>query len=165
MSREIIVDKAKAIKVIKNAGQWLKDSGREVSFWWEPSNLDSDFFSKFAKDNEFYVVLENGKPVGAAIIQEAQNLQDWSSVDVESYTPAIYLHYLAVERDWAKKGISDSLLDVAKEIAKAEDVNLVRLDTNADEPKLRGVYEDYGFKPVKELDEGDHRTILYELKV
>lgn len=56
------------------------------------------------------------------------------------------------------------LLDLAKEIAREKSKSLIRLDTNADEPKLRELYEDYGFKAVKELDEEDgHRTVLYEL--
>ncbi len=157
----------KAIEVIKHAGECLKQSGKDVSYWWDPKNLSASFFNDFSKPEEFYVMVKDGKTAGAVILQTEQTLQDWSSVDgvgLVNRSRAVYVHYLAVEREFAGKGISQMLLDFAKKLTREKNRYLIRLDTNADEPKLKELYEGYGFKAVGELDEEDgHRTVLYEM--
>jgi ribosomal protein S18 acetylase RimI-like enzyme len=160
---QIVKSKAKAIEIIKDVSWWLKSSGKEVSEWWDPERIDHHFFDEYAKDSDFYVLEVDKTPVATAIIQEDQKLQDWSSVDDVVKRKAIYIHYLSVDRRFAGEGWGYKLIDHAKEVGKAKNIRLLRLDTNYDQPKLTQLYEDYGFQRVKILDEDGHRTVLYEL--
>ncbi len=125
-------DKAKAIKIIKDVSRWLRESGKEVSEWWDADKIDEHFFDKYAKDTDFYVLDIDGIPAATVILQEQQNLQDWSEVDGVSKPTALYVHYLSVDRKFAGSGASYMLLDVAKREAKSRGLSRIRLDTNAD---------------------------------
>src|SRR6185312_11334614 len=100
-----------------------------------------------------YVVLVKGVPAAAAIIQEHQTLQDWSAVDGGTEPKALYVHYVAVARDFAGQGLPKAMLEFAASLARDKGITTLRLDTNADEPKLRGIYESCGFNEVTVLNE------------
>lgn len=161
----IVQDKAKAIEIIKGVCKWLDSTGREVDDWWNADKMDEHFFDEYAQDSDFYVLEVDGEPAATAIIQAKQNMQDWSAIDGDSETRAIYIHYLCVDRRFAGQGYAQMLMDHAKELAGRNNIKLLRLDTNYDKPKLKKLYEDYGFKNVKVLDEPAHRTVLYELNL
>ncbi len=64
-----------AISVIRGAGAWLLESGKNPSKWWQLQNLTPEFLLQYAKPEEFYVVLVNKKPAAAAILQRSQTLK------------------------------------------------------------------------------------------
>ncbi len=164
MNVEIIQDQDKAIEVLRHVSRWMRANGLDFSEWWDPDRFSRDFFKPYAAPEDFYVAEVNGKPAACIILQNTQqNMQDWTSIDGESTPPALYLHYLAVDREYANQGISQELLKFTDRLAKKLKLPRVRLDTNADEPKLRKLYEDFGYKELIILEEENHgRTVLYE---
>lgn len=162
---EIRADAPAAIEVIKHVGTWMLEAGLHPSEWWLPENMNSDFLGEYAQPDEFFVVTMDGEPAASAIIQTEQNAQDWSSVDGVDTPPALYVHWVAVARKFAGQGLPRILIDFAEEQARLKDRPVIRLDTNADEPKLRALYESLGFTSVGIIDEGDERTVLYEKPV
>ncbi len=162
---EVGVDMAGAVDIIRNVAEWMQGVGLVHDGWWEPENMNVAFLGQYAKPDEFFVARLDGKPAAAAIIQAEQSLQDWGAVDNGSTPPALYLHYVAVEREFAGRGLPRELMQHAENLAKEKGIPALRLDTNADESKLRKVYEDFGFKEVKILEEDGNRTVLYEKQV
>ena len=65
---ETVNDIDKAILVLRDAGKWLKESGQHVSKWWDLENLNKEFLLKYAKPEEFYVLITNNKPAAAEIL-------------------------------------------------------------------------------------------------
>jgi nicotinamidase-related amidase/ribosomal protein S18 acetylase RimI-like enzyme len=153
-----------ATRIIKHAGQWMRD--RKVgnySKWWDPDRISTELLGHYAKPNEFYVVRVNGQAAAAAILQTEQSLQDWGSIDRDTVPPlAVYLHYVAVERNFAGHGLVGMLVETAEQLARQNHAGVLRLDTNAQEPKLCSLYEGLGFERVGTAQEGDHLTAFYE---
>lgn len=151
-----------AIAVMCAAGQWMLDTDKEVSKWWDLDNLNRDFLFQYAKREEFYVGIIDHQPVVAAILQEGQDAQDWKKVDGKQALRAVYIHWLCVDPNFAGKGLSGKILEYATTLAKNRGVDLLRVDTNANEQKLRDLYEKNGFTCVAEIDEEYRKTALYE---
>lgn len=59
---------------------------------------------------------------------------------------AIYIHRLAVRRVAAGGGVSSALLRHAAQIATARGARFLRLDCESSRPRLRALYERFGFK-------------------
>ena len=154
-----------AISVIHGVGKWLEESGKKPSKWWKPENLNSEFLLKYAKSDEFYAALVDGEPAAAAILQLDQNSQDWQSVDKDKPRPALHIHWLCVDRKFAGMNLPKTITDFAEKLAKEKGINLLRVDTNAEEIKLRKIYEDLGFQLVTVEQEDYRKTAFYEKRI
>jgi len=162
---DIIQDMDQAISVLRNVSRWMEDSGKNPSKWWKLENLNSDFLSQYAKPEEFYVALVDKKPAAAAIIQANQNSQDWSFIDKGKSTTAMYIHWLCVDRQFAGMGLPKIMVDFAERQARDRNIKLLRVDTNADEMKLRSIYEKLGFHLVTIKKENYRKTAFYQKDV
>lgn len=156
-----------ATEVIRHAGAWMRDSNlSNYSDWWDPDQVSADMLRKYAEPDDFYVVEVDGHPAAAAILQSEQSMQDWSAVDKDNEPPkAIYMHYIAVEREHAGQGLVGDLVSKAAQLAKKRGASLLRLDTNADEPKLCSLYEGLGFVRVGTEQEEAHTTAFFEKNI
>ncbi|MBU1326846.1 GNAT family N-acetyltransferase [Patescibacteria group bacterium] len=165
MSTEIHQDINKAILIVRDAGRWLKESGKNPSKWWLLKNLNKKFLLKYAKPEEFYVALVDNKPAAAAVLQFSQKAQDWKSIDKDKLKSVLYIHWLCVHRKFAGKGFPKIMVDFAEKLAKEKNVKLLRADTNAKEMKLRKIYEDLGFNFVGVEQENYRHTAFFQKKI
>lgn len=161
----VIKDIDLAISVMRNAGKWLQESGKNPSKWWQLKNLNRKFLLQYAKPQEFYVVLVNKKPAAAAIVQPSQEAQDWKNIDKNNPQRALYIHWLCVHREFASMGLPKVIINFATELARKKNIGLLRADTNADELKLCKIYEDLGFHQVAVEQEDYRRTAFYQKRV
>jgi len=161
----ILNDMNKAIDVMRKAATWLLESGKNPSKWWRLENLNSKFLLQYAKSSEFYVLLIDKKPAAAAIFQTNQNSQDWQSIDKNNHKHALYIHWLCVDPVFSGKGLPKLMVEFAKTKAKENNIGLLRVDTNANEIKLRQIYEKLGFSLVAIEKEDYRETAFYEKKV
>ena len=165
MNLNFFNDVDKTIFVLRDAAKWLLSSGKKPSKWWQLKNLNKKFLFQYAKPEEFYVGLVDSKPAIAAILQINQKAQDWSNIDKDKLTPALYIHWLCVSRDFAGKGFPLEMVNFASKLAIRNKVNLLRLDTNAKEKKLRKMYRNLGFKLAGLFKEDYRTTALYQKKI
>lgn len=146
---KIVQDVEQAILVMRDAGRWLKESEKNPSKWWQLKNLKKKFLFQYAKPKEFYVVLVGGKPAAAAILQFSQKV--------------LYIDWLCVARRFAGQGLPKIIIDFAKKNASEKNIKSIQVDTNADETKLRKIYEDLGFKLVEIIQEDYRETAFYQI--
>lgn len=165
MAVKVIQDVDKSIFVMRDAGKWLEETGRNPSKWWQSKNLHREFLLQYAKPQEFYVALVDRRPAAAAIFQLSQSAQDWQSVDGNKPQEALYIHWLCVHRDFRGKNMSKVMVDFAEKLAKEKGVELLRADTSADQMKLRKIYEDLGFRLVAVEQEDYRKTAFYQKRV
>ena len=125
MGIEFVQDMDRTIAVMLNAGQWLLDSGKNPSKWWQPQNLNPEFLLNYASTNEFYVGLVEKEPAVGAILQLSQNAQDWQNINHDIAQNALYIHWLCVHRKFAGTGLPIKLGDFAVELAKEKGVELL----------------------------------------
>lgn len=161
-SLKIVQNVDQAISVMRDAGRWLFESGKNPSKWWILENLNRKFLFQYAKPQEFYAALVNRKPAAAAVLQINQNAQDWKAVDRDKPQSALYIHWLCVHRRFAGIGLPGVIVYFAEKLARKNNVALLRADTNAEEMKLRKIYEDLGFKLVAIEQENYRRTAFYQ---
>lgn len=161
-SVRIVQDINQAILVMRDAGKWLKESGKSPSKWWRLENLNRKFLLQYAKPEEFYVALVDGKPAAATVLQLHQNVQNWQNVDKGQPQTALYIHWLCVHRDFSGMGLPKVIIDFARKLADEKNVRILRVDTNAEETKLRKMYEELGFQLVVEEQEDYRKTAYYQ---
>jgi len=162
MTIDIIQDMKLAISVMRSVSKWLEDSGKNPSKWWKLENLNPEFLLKYAKPQEFFVAMVNKKPAAAAILQLNQNSQDWQSIDKDQPQKALYIHWLCVDREFAGKNLPRLMIDFAEKKSRENNINLLRVDTNASEMKLRKIYEELGFHLVAVEQEDYRQTAFYQ---
>lgn len=162
---KIIQNADMAITIMHNVGKWLVESGLNPEEYWLPENMNKDYLLKHVEPEEFYVVLVDDIPAASVVLQEDQRNQSWESVDKDKPKEALYFHWLAVNREFAGKGLPKIVLDFSKKEAKKRGYELIRLDTIASQPKLRKVYDDLGFIAVC-IGEGEFSdTVFYQMKI
>ena len=160
----IVQDMDTAIAVMREASNWLLTSGKKPNKWWHPDILNRDFLLRYIKPQEFFTIHVDGEPAAAAALQVTDTLQ-WEVIDKDRPKRALYIHWLCVARKYAGQGMPMRLLAYAEETARAQEVFFLRVDTDADKPKLRGMYESAGFVAIKELNEGYRRTVFYQKEI
>lgn len=162
----IIQDREKSIAVMLDAGTWLQESGKEPSLWWKPENMNQAFLSQHTEPEEFYTGLINGNPAASIVLQETERNQSWKPVDEDNPQTALYIHWLCVSRDFAGQGLPKKMIDFAIKEAKARGFNRLRLDTEADQPKLCHLYESFGFKLMStQVEDDGHQTAFYQMNL
>ena len=57
------------------------------------------------------------------------------------------------------------MIDFAEKKARENNINLLRVDTNASETKLRKIYEKLGFRLVAVEQEDYRQTAFYQKKI
>ena len=78
---------------------------------------------------------------------------------------ALYLHKLAVHPGWRARGLGAHMIAAAILETRAAERPWLRLDTAAERPKLRAIYEARGFVCVREGSMDGWPAAWYELKV
>ena len=165
LSVKFVQDVELAISVMRNAGEWLLESGKNPSKWWQPQNMNREFLLQHANPEEFYAGLVDRKPAVAAIFQFDQRNQDWTSVDKNQPQKALYIHWLCVYRGFAGKGLPKIMIDFAVKKALENNIKLLRADTNANMMKLRKIYKELGFTLVGIEKEDYRQTAFYQKKI
>lgn len=85
-----------------------------------------EFFEEDIKNNQLYVLLNNGEIVSAFVLSNTnsgENAVKWS----DNHAKAVYIDRLGVNVKYSKKGIGSLMIDKAKEIAKTLDAEYLRL--------------------------------------
>lgn len=161
----IIQDTDKAISVMYEVANWMKDKGIPLSKWWRPQNMSRAFLLQHAEPEEFYVAMVADQLAGSVILQETERNQSWRFIDGDVSKQALYLHWLCVARKFAGQGIPRVIVDFAVNEANKRGLKLLRLDTNAKEEKLCKLYESLGFHLMGTEQGGDNLTAFYQKKL
>ena len=122
-------------QIIKNMDE------QDIQIW--DDIYPCEFFEEDIKNNQLYVLLNNGEIVSAFLCKTntGENAVKWN----ENHAEAFYIDRLGDNVKYLKKGIGGLMLDKAKEVAKtfgAEYLRLFVVDVNIPATQL---YEKNGF--------------------
>jgi GNAT superfamily N-acetyltransferase len=142
--------------ILREAAQWLADSGRKL---WDESEFDAGDIAERAVRGELVLGFDDGRAVACSYLQ----VDDDAFWPVARVHEALYVHRLAVLRSQAGKGWSRRLLDWAAGEARRRGRTYLRLDTEV-RPKLIALYESAGFLRVDQepITVGTHRVVRFE---
>lgn len=145
-------------RILMEAGRWQEQLGAPL---WLDGELIPETIGAEIAAGLFFVAEYANDPAGTMKFQ----LEDQLFWPDAPNPDAAYIHRLAVRRRYAGKGISTALLACAVERARHLGRCFLRLDCDADRPKLRGIYESFGFRQHSYRQVGSYFVARYELDV
>jgi GNAT superfamily N-acetyltransferase len=148
--------------VLNEAAAWLAARNAAI---WHPDELAAAMLAPDVHAGFYYLALQSGEALQAA---EAAGVMRLTSEDPLFWPEAaageaLYVHRLAVRRTFAGATVSQTLLRFAAAEAKRRRCPALRLDCIASRPKLRALYERFGFRFHSERHVGPYHVARYEL--
>jgi len=144
--------------ILKEAARWLEQAGMPL---WRQDELEPTRIATDVGAGLFFLGEYSGDPAGTMKFQ----LDDpifWPDAYQEE---AAYVHRLAVRRRYAGAGLSTALLRWAVERTRALGRRYLRLDCDAARPRLRAIYERFGFRYHSDRQVGPYLVSRYEYDV
>lgn len=142
--------------VIREAAEWLTSKG--VPMWQGPAFERAAIAAGLA---DFYLAFHASDLAGVMKL-ETEDLLFWPEI---TKGDSLFIHQLAVRRAFSGGEISGDLLKFARAEALRRGLNYLRLDCAADRPKLRKIYEDFGFRYHSDRTVGPFMASRYEYKM
>lgn len=144
--------------ILHEAARWLEQTGQLM---WRDSELLPSRIAEDVRAGLFFLAVLSTEPAGTIKFQLEDPLF-WPDVP---HSDSAFVHRLAVRRRFAGTGVSTSLLNWAAERARSLKKRYLRLDCEAARPKLRAVYERFGFRHHSDRQVGTYFVSRYEYDV
>lgn len=145
------------VETLTEAADWVTQL--DGTTMWVEGELEEHRVRDEAAAGMFIVAEDEGQIVGAIRFQLEDQLF-WPDIDGSD---SAFVHRLAVRRAHAGRGISTALLQWAVDRARASGRRYLRLDCDADRPRLRALYEGFGFCLHSYRQVGAYYVSRYEL--
>jgi GNAT superfamily N-acetyltransferase len=151
-------DIEKVAEILCEAARWLEQSGMPM---WRGDELSPSRIAAYVDAGSFFIAECDGKAAGVVKFQLEDN-EFWPDVPQNN---SAFVHRLAVRRQFAGGEISSALLNWAVKRARSLGKVYLRLDCEASRPKLRAVYEKFGFIHHSDRQVGAYFVSRYEYRV
>jgi GNAT superfamily N-acetyltransferase len=151
-------DADKVADILREAARWLEQGS--LSMWRDDELLPSRIAADVAA-GLFFVAEYDGEAAGTVKFQ-LEDALFWPDVP---QAQSAFVHRLAVRRRFAGGNISSALLRWAVQRARSLGRRYLRLDCEASRPRLRGVYERFGFHHHSDRQVGPYFVSRYEYDV
>ncbi|CAM3427115.1 N-acetyltransferase domain-containing protein [Deinococcus saxicola] len=149
-------DSAAASSVLIAAALCLKARGEPL---WPESSLTPERLARHYPQEGWRVIWRGDVAIGCLCLLESDPLF-WPD---DSAGEALYLHKLAVHPEGRGQGLSALLLQEAVREAAERGRPWLKLDTATARPRLRAIYEDFGFQSVGQRTVKGFDVTLYQL--
>ena len=146
------------MSILTEAAWWQEQAGDPV---WLEGELTAEKIRAEVTAGLFFLAEFEGEPVGTVKFQLEDTLFWPDAPTVE----AAYVHRLAVRRSHAGKGVSVALMKWAAERVGELGRRLLRLDCDSNRPRLRAVYERFGFRHHSDRQVGRYFVARYEYDI
>ena len=125
--------------LLREAARWVDALGVVM---WDEGELDSARIAREVNAGQFFVAEVDGIVAGAIRFQLEDRLF-WPDIEQED---SAFVHRLVAARAYKGQGVSTALLEWSVEHARSLGKRFLRLDTDASRPKLKALYERFGFQ-------------------
>jgi GNAT superfamily N-acetyltransferase len=125
--------------MLEEASRWVDALGVVM---WDEGELDPERIRRETAAGQFFLAEIDGEPAGAVRFQLEDRLF-WPDLDDDD---SAFIHRLVVRRRYKGLGVSTALMEWAVSHARSMGKRYLRLDTDASRPKLRDLYERFGFQ-------------------
>jgi len=149
-------DMAEVSSVLIEAAQWLEQRGTPM---WREDELTMEQISSDIADGLFFVADCASEIVGTIKFQ-LQDTRFWPDAPAGQ---AAFVHRLAVRRTYSGGQLSAQFLHWSVDRATVLGRRYLRLDCEASRPRLRAVYERFGFRHHSDRQVGRYHVSRYEL--
>lgn len=151
-------DTAEVSDILKEAARWLDQSGMPL---WREGELEPASIAADVANDLFFIAEHLGS--GAGVVWPDDGIFELKSHD-EHMQPLLGAR-LAVRRRYAGTGLSTGILRWAADRTQSLGRRYLRLDCVASRPRLRAVYESFGFQHHDDRQVGPYFVSRYEYDV
>jgi predicted N-acetyltransferase YhbS len=144
--------------ILKEAARWLAESGMPI---WREEEMDVERILPDINSGLFYIAEYSGNAAGAMKFQMDDPIV-WPDARPQEAT---YIHRLAVRRRYAGTGLSQALLQWGVKQTQLIGRPYLRLDCHPFRPRLRAIYERFGFRHHSDAQVGPLLFSRYEYDV
>jgi GNAT superfamily N-acetyltransferase len=145
-------------EILLEAAAWLEQRGTPM---WRLDELAPERIAAEVAQGLF-ALARCDRDAAGTIRFELEDRLFWPDV---AEGEAAYVHRFAVRRRFAGGSVSSALLDWAVRRTRGAGRPYLRLDCEASRPRLRAVYEGFGFQYHSEHRVGPYLVARYELRV
>jgi GNAT superfamily N-acetyltransferase len=128
---------------------------------WKENELTSEIVGADVTVGLYFIAECDGEAAGTVRFQ----LEDTVFWPDDPRPDAAYIHRLAVRRRYAGTGLSSAILSWAVERTRGLGRKFLRLDCEASRPRLRHLYESFGFVHHSDRQVGPYFVARYEYDV
>jgi GNAT superfamily N-acetyltransferase len=132
-------DTSKVAQVLGAAAAKRRARGEEM---WSAAEVSEAVVGPHIREGLYHVAFDGTQAVGVYRLQ----LQDPAFWPEIAHGTSAFLHKLAVLPDRQGQGIAHALLAHAVGLTREKGLRFLRLDCMAGRPRLRAVYENFGFR-------------------
>jgi GNAT superfamily N-acetyltransferase len=143
---------------LQDAARWLSDRGTPL---WRLNELSQDSIKDDLAKGILFLAEDGGEAAGTIRFQ-LDDLQFWPDIPAGEST---FVHRLAVRRRYSGGLVSSELLKWAVERTRTLGRQFLRLDCDAARPRLRAVYERFGFRHHSDRQVGPYYVSRYEYAI
>ena len=150
-----VADTAAIRDMLHEAARWVDALGVVM---WEANELVDERIASEVAGGQFVIAEIGGTAAGALRFQTEDRLF-WPDIRQED---SAFVHRLVVRRAFKGRGVSTALLQWAADRASALGKRYLRLDCDESRPKLRMLYERFGFRVHSFRQVGPYYVARYE---
>ena len=143
--------------MIREAAAWVDALGVVM---WEDGELDTEQIAADVNAGMYHLAIVAGDVAGAIRFQ----LEDALFWPDRPEGEAAFVHRLIARRAFKGRGVARALLAWARDHARAHGRQWLRLDCDANRPKLRALYESCGFRFHSYRQVGPYYVSRYEIE-
>jgi GNAT superfamily N-acetyltransferase len=151
-------DLSTVTEILSEAAAWLEWQNMGL---WQPEHISEAVVCQDIELGLFYIAVCEGVAAGVIIFQTEDSIF-WPDIP---QADSAFLHRLAVRRRFAGGGVSTQILQWAVERSRELGKHFLRLDCVADRPRLRSIYEQFGFQHHSDRQVGDYFVARYEYEI
>ena len=144
--------------ILLEAAAWLRQRDMPM---WRDNELVPDIIAADVAAGLFFVGKYDSESAGVIKFQ-LEDKKFWPEVRDEK---SAFVHRLAVRRGYAGGEVSNQLLRWAVDRTRNLKRDFLRLDCEASRPKLRAIYERFGFRHHSNLTAPPYFVSRYEYKL
>lgn len=157
--RQAASDEAQTVyNVLYEVASWLTARGETL---WKDDEIDLSRIMADVENGLFFLAESDGEIAGVVKFQ-LEDPQFWPDFPPGE---AAFLHRFAIRRHFAGGAVSTALMSWAVQQTRSIGRRYLRLDTEAARPKVRAVYERFGFRYHSDLQVGPYHVARYEYDV
>ena len=145
-------------EILAEAAVWLEQKNMVL---WQQEHISSAVIHQDIEQGLFYIAFCESIAAGVVKFQ-TEDLVFWPDI-IKS--DSAFLHRLAVRRSFAGGSVSTQIFRWAIEYSRELGKHFLRLDCVADRPRLRSVYENFGFKHHSDRQVGAYFVARYEYEI
>ena len=144
--------------MLEEAAGWVDAM---VVVMWDEGELDPGRVDSDVAAGQFFIADVDGEAAGAVRFQLEDQLF-WPDLRGDD---SAFIHRLVVRRRFRGQGVSTALMRWALSHARELDKRWLRLDCDANRPKLRSMYEGFGFRFHSFRQVGLYYVARYEYRL